>query len=168
MYCKCIVRYHKVLSCITKYCQVSQSIVRYCQVSQRIVRYCQELSQLTPKRSIKQIFFLNFFIKSHMVSFRIVKNMLSTFKYYVGIAKYHQVLQSIKIVQYICRMKQVFVKYCWHCQVSSCITRYCEGSKKHLDDLVPNSDFPVLHYLGIGSSVSDIGSYHIGRYISKI
>jgi hypothetical protein len=34
-------------------------------------------------------------------------------------------------------------------QVSSGIARYREGSKKHLDNPVPNSDFSVLYYLGI-------------------
>jgi len=34
--------------------------------------------------------------------------------------------------------------------------RYHEGSKKHLDDLVPNGHFPVLHCLGIRSSVLGI------------
>ncbi len=52
-------------------------------------------------------------------------------------------------------------------QVSSGIARYREGSKKHLDDLVPNGDFPVLHCLVIGFSVSGIRSYHIGKYMSK-
>ena len=42
-----------------------------------------------------------------------------------------------------------------------------EGSKNHLDDAVPNCDFPVLHCLGIGSSVSGIGSDRIGKYMSK-
>jgi hypothetical protein len=41
--------------------------------------------------------------------------------------------------------------------VSSGITRYAKGSKKHLDDPVPNGEFPVLHWLGIGSSV--LGSF---------
>ncbi len=43
-----------------------------------------------------------------------------------------------------------------------------EGSKKHLDDPVPNGDFPVLHCLGIVSSVSGIISDHIRKYMSKI
>ncbi len=51
--------------------------------------------------------------------------------------------------------------------ILSVITRYREGSKKHLDDPVPNSDFPVLHCLGIGSSVSGIRSYQIEKYMSK-
>jgi hypothetical protein len=50
---------------------------------------------------------------------------------------------------------------------SSSVARYREGSKKHLDDLVTNSDFPVLHCLGIGLSIFGIGSYHIGKYMSN-
>jgi hypothetical protein len=34
---------------------------------------------------------------------------------------------------------------------------YRKGSKKHLDDAVPNSDFPAIHCLGIRLSVSGIG-----------
>jgi hypothetical protein len=41
-------------------------------------------------------------------------------------------------------MKQGFVKYCLYHQILSGITRYLEGSKKHLDDPVPNGDLPVL------------------------
>ncbi len=52
--------------------------------------------------------------------------------------------------------------------VSSGIARYREGSKKHLAYPVPNGDFPVLHCLGIGSSVLGIGSDQIGKYMSKI
>jgi hypothetical protein len=37
------------------------------------------------------------------------------------------------------------------------IVRYHEGSKKHLDNLFPTSNFPVLHCLGIESSVLGIG-----------
>jgi len=48
-------------------------------------------------------------------------------------------------------------KYCWYCQVSSGIARYCEGSKKNLDNLVPNSDF----CLDIRLAVSAIGSDQI-------
>jgi hypothetical protein len=46
--------------------------------------------------------------------------------------------------------------------------RYREGSKKHLDDPVPNGDFPVLCRLGIGSSVSGIGFDSIGKYMFKL
>jgi hypothetical protein len=46
--------------------------------------------------------------------------------------------------------------------------QYCEGLKKHLDDPVPNSDFPVLHCLGIGSSVLDITLYCIIKCMSKL
>jgi hypothetical protein len=46
--------------------------------------------------------------------------------------------------------------------------RYCEGLKKHLDDPVPNSDFRVLHCLGIGSSVWGITSYCIRKCMSKL
>ncbi len=42
-----------------------------------------------------------------------------------------------------------------------------KAKKKHLDNPVPNGDFPVLHCLGIGSSVSGIGSDRIGKYMSK-
>ncbi len=56
----------------------------------------------------------------------------------VGIVRYHQVSPSIMKAQ-----------------------------KKHLDDPVPNGDFKVLHCLGIRLSVSGIGSYHIGKYMSK-
>ena len=52
--------------------------------------------------------------------------------------------------------------------VSSGIIRYCEGSKKHLDDPVTNDNFPVLHFHGIGLSVSGIGSDSIGKYIPII
>ncbi len=55
----------------------------------------------------------------------------------------------------------------WYRQVSPGIARYCEGSKKPLDDPVPNGDFPVLHCLGIGSSVSGIRSDQIRKYMSK-
>jgi hypothetical protein len=41
------------------------------------------------------------------------------------------------------------------------------GSKKPLDDPVPNGAFPVLHCLGIRASVSGIGLEHIGKYVSK-
>ncbi len=51
-----------------------------------------------------------------------------------------------------------------NCQVLPGIVK---AQKKHLDDLVPNGDFPVLHCLGIGLSVSGIRSYHIGKYMSK-
>jgi hypothetical protein len=47
------------------------------------------------------------------------------------------------------------------------IASYREGSKKHLDNPVPIGDFLVLHCLGIRSSVSGIGSDHIGKYMSK-
>jgi hypothetical protein len=57
----------------------------------------------------------------------------------VGIVRYHQVLPGI-----------------------------IQAQKKDLDDLDPNSDFLVLHCLGIGLSVSGIGSYHIRKYMSKI
>ncbi len=56
----------------------------------------------------------------------------------VGIVRYHQVLLGI-----------------------------VKAQKKHLDDPVPNGDFPVLHCLGIRSSVSGIGSDRIGKYMSK-
>jgi hypothetical protein len=49
----------------------------------------------------------------------------------------------------------------------NCIIRYHEGSKKHLGDPVPNSDFPVLHCLSIRSSVSGIRSDRIRKYMSK-
>ncbi len=52
-------------------------------------------------------------------------------------------------------------------QVSSSIVRYHEGSKKHLDDLVPNGDFPAFHCLGIPSLVSGIISYYRGKYYQK-
>ncbi len=52
--------------------------------------------------------------------------------------------------------------------VLSGIVRCREGSKKHLDDLVHNGDFPVLHCLDIGSSVSGIRSDHISQHMSKI
>ncbi len=64
-------------------------------------------------------------------------------------------------------MLQGFVKYYWYHQVSSCITRYHEGSKKHIDGQVPNIDFVVLHSLGNGSSVSGIRSDCIQKYMSK-
>ncbi len=61
----------------------------------------------------------------------------------------------------------VLSKYCCYCQVSSGIAGYHEVSKKHLDDPVPNGDYPVHHCLGIGSSVSGIRLYCIGNYMSK-
>ncbi len=39
---------------------------------------------------------------------------------------------------------------------ASGIATYYEGSKKHLDDPVPNNDFPVLYCPGVESSVSGI------------
>jgi hypothetical protein len=42
-----------------------------------------------------------------------------------------------------------------------------KAQKEPLDDLVPSSDFLVLHCLGIGSSVLGIGSYCIRKYMSK-
>jgi hypothetical protein len=44
---------------------------------------------------------------------------------------------------------------------------YHEGSKKHLDNLVLNGDFLVLHCLGMGLSVSGIRLEWIGKYMSK-
>ena len=92
-----------------------------------------------------------------------------------GIAKYHQVLILFNI---LVGCSKFLSKYCWYCQVLSGIVRYCqvlsgitryrEGSKKHLDDPVPNGDFLVLHCLGIGSSVLGIRSDHIGKYMSTI
>ncbi len=38
------------------------------------------------------------------------------------------------------------------------IATYCEGSKKYIDDPVPNNDCPVLYCPGIESSVSGIRS----------
>ena len=43
-----------------------------------------------------------------------------------------------------------------------------DSSKKHLDDPVPNDDFPVLHSRGIALSVSGIIMDHIGNYTPKI
>ncbi len=46
------------------------------------------------------------------------------------------------------------------------IIRYHEDSKMYLDDPGPNCDFPALHCLGIGSSVSGIRSDQIRTYMS--
>ncbi len=48
--------------------------------------------------------------------------------------------------------------FCQVLLVSPGYVRYCEGSKKHVGDLVPNGDFLVLNCLGMGSSVSGIRS----------
>ncbi len=90
--------------------------------------------------------------------------MLCIFWYHVGIAKNHQVSPVSYFVQNIGRMQQVFILILL---VLSGIARYCEGSKKHLDDPVPNGDFPVLQCLGIRSSVSGIRSGFIRKYKSK-
>ncbi len=42
------------------------------------------------------------------------------------------------------------------------------GLKNHLDNPVPNGNFPELHCLCIRLSVSGIGSDHIRNYTSKI
>ncbi len=42
-----------------------------------------------------------------------------------------------------------------------------KAQKKHLDNPAPNGDFPVLHCLDIGLSVSGIRSYRIEKYMSK-
>ncbi len=47
------------------------------------------------------------------------------------------------------------------------INRYRERSKKHLGNLVPNSDFPVLQCLGIVSLVSGIVLYFLREYHLK-
>jgi hypothetical protein len=54
------------------------------------------------------------------------------------------------IVSY-CQVLSGIIRFC---QVSLGIIRYHEGLKKHLDDLIPNGDSPVLHCLGITSLVS--------------
>jgi hypothetical protein len=46
--------------------------------------------------------------------------------------------------------------------------QYHEGSKKPLDDPVPNSDFLILHCPGIGSSMSGIRTDRIRKYMSII
>jgi hypothetical protein len=125
-----ISKYYLVLESIVK---VLSGINKHPQVSPRIVRYFQKLSQLTAKRNIIQfICFINFFYK---ISYDIVKfcqvyakHFLFLYRYcqvLPSISNYHQVLPSItkycqvslsiNIVQYVCRMKQVFVKYCWYC-----------------------------------------------------
>jgi hypothetical protein len=38
------------------------------------------------------------------------------------------------------------------------------GLEKHLDDPIPNGDFPVINSFGIISPISDIISYHLGKY----
>ncbi len=48
------------------------------------------------------------------------------------------------------------------------IVRYRKGSKKHLDNLVANGNFPVLHSLGIVLSVLGLVSDLIGKYMFKI
>jgi hypothetical protein len=48
------------------------------------------------------------------------------------------------------------------------IVRYRKCSKRYPDDLVPNSDFPVLHSLVIGLSVAGISSDHFRKYMTKI
>ncbi len=52
--------------------------------------------------------------------------------------------------------------------ISPDIVRYRKGSKKHLDDTVSISDFPVLHCLGIRLSALGIRLDHIGKYMFKI
>ncbi len=46
--------------------------------------------------------------------------------------------------------------------------KYCVGSKKYLDDLVPSSDFPVLRCLVVGLSLADISLDQFGKYMPKI
>ncbi len=60
-----------------------------------------------------------------------------------------------------------FALFCQVLLVSSGIVRCREGSKKHLDDPVHNGDFPALHCLDIGSSVSGIRLGHIGNKCLK-
>jgi hypothetical protein len=62
----------------------------------------------------------------------------------------------------------VKTRFCQIILVLPGIVMYSEGSKKHPDDLVPNIDFPVLHCLGIRSSVSGIRSDYIRKYMTKI
>jgi hypothetical protein len=62
------------------------------------------------------------------------------------------------------RVNLGFFQVLW---VSPCIIKHREGSGKHLDDLNPNGDFPVLHSFGIVLLVSGIVSYHIGKEPAK-
>ncbi len=48
------------------------------------------------------------------------------------------------------------------------IVKYCQGSKKHLEDPFLNGDFPQLHCLCIGLPVFGIQSDHMRKYMSKI
>jgi hypothetical protein len=70
-------------------------------------------------------------------------------------------LNELEIFTRVARFRQILLAL-------SGIARYREGSKKHLVDPVPNGDFTVLHYFGIGLSVSGIGSDQIKKYMSKI
>jgi hypothetical protein len=78
-----------------------------------------------------------------------------------GIVRYCQVLSGI--VRY-CQVSSGIVRYR---QVLAGIGRYHVGSKKHLDDLVPNDDFPAFYFLGIPSLVSGSISYYRGKYYQK-
>ncbi len=53
-------------------------------------------------------------------------------------------------------------------KVLSGIVSDLEGLGKHLDDPIPNGDFPELHSLGIVSLVSDIMSDNLRKYHLKI
>ncbi len=51
--------------------------------------------------------------------------------------------------------------------VKSSFVRYRKCLAIHLDDLIPNGNFPVLYSFGIISQVSSIILYHIRMYIEK-
>jgi hypothetical protein len=65
--------------------------------------------------------------------------LLGIIQYHAGIAYYHKVLIEFNI----------FVGFCWVLSDIAGFVRYCEGLKKHLDNPLPNGDFPVLHCHGI-------------------
>jgi hypothetical protein len=50
---------------------------------------------------------------------------------------------------------------------TSGMVSYHADLKKHIDDLIPNNDFPVLYSTGIVSLVSGIISYYHGKYRLK-
>ncbi len=73
--------------------------------------------------------------------------------YNEALCKYCLVLLSITVVQNIYRILLGFVRYHFHHNILSGITK---ALKNHLDDPVPIDDFQVLHCLGIISLVSGI------------
>ncbi len=88
----------------------------------------------------------------------------SVFLCCVGIAKYHQVSLSIKLFNIFVGCRKFLSNIVGIVRYSQVLQR----PKKHFNNLVPSSDFLVLHHLGIGLSVLGMRLDRIGKYISKI